>query len=96
MFTTAAFQRVVKESGLSKYELRDLYGVSRQTIYDWAAGSEPKAGSLLARMADAITVSLLRSIDKKVLPMAPVDKDVRKRRIAAMRQRLEQLVPSPR
>ena len=34
------FQRIVRESGLTKSELAYLYGVSRQTIYDWVDGNE--------------------------------------------------------
>lgn len=96
MFSHAAFQRVVQQSGLSKYELALLYGVSRQSIYDWLGGQVPKAGGLLSRMADAITTVLSAAITKRTLPMPPVDKRVRKERIARMRVRLEKLPAAPR
>lgn len=95
MLSPEGFRAVVTQSGLSKYELAKLYGVARQTIYDWAAGSMPKTGSLLARMADAVTVSLRASITKGVLPMAPVDRAIRQRRIDAMRKTLEKLPATP-
>ena len=96
MFSREAFARVVKQAGLTKYELAALYGVSRQSIYDWLKGDMPKAGGLLSRMADALPVVLLAAVTKRALPMPPVDKAVRKARIARMQARLEKLPAAPR
>ena len=39
MFNHEAFARVFDDSGLTKTEIADIYGVSRQTVYAWYSGS---------------------------------------------------------
>ena len=89
------FAKVLDYSGLTKIELASLYGVSRQTIHGWAGSSPPRAGSLLARQAESITAALVKAIDARQLPFSPIDKELRRARIAKMAARLQELKPAP-
>ncbi len=89
------FQRVIRESGLTKSELAGLYGVSRQTLYDWLAGKPSRKPSYTVRIAETITKALLNAIDRKILPLAPMAKDARKKRVDAMARTLAGLKPAP-
>lgn len=93
--STNGFALVVTGAGLSAIELAQLYGVSRQTIYAWMKGTPPREGSLLARLAEAITAALLRSIERKVLPFAAVSREIRAARIVRMAKVLQSLKPAP-
>ena len=89
------FARVLAESGLTKIELGQLYGVSRQTIHAWADGRPPRDRSLLARQAQVITVALLSAIDRRLLPFGAMNKDARRARIASMATKVQGLKPAP-
>lgn len=89
------FARVLEESGLTKIELAELYGVSRQTIHGWAFIGPPRANSLLARQAEVITVALNTMISKRLLPFEAMDKHARRARIEKMAQKLQGLKPAP-
>ncbi len=89
------FTRVLAESGLTKIELGQLYGVSRQSIHGWAVGHPPRENSLLARQAEVITQALVKLIDMRQLPWAAMDKEVRRSRITKMAERLQSLKPAP-
>jgi len=89
------FARVLAESGLTKIELGEMYGVSRQTIHGWAFVGPPRVGSLLARQAEVITQALVVAIDKQLLPLAAMDKAVRRERVTKMAARLQGLKPAP-
>ena len=91
------FSRVLAGASLTKIELAQLYGVSRQTIHTWAAGGNPRPGSYTARMASVITRALEGAIDKKLLPLgAMYDKERRAARIQSMAATLQNLKPAPR
>lgn len=92
------FARVVRESGLSKVELARLYGVSRQAIHGWCRAKQPRTyvGTYTARMATAITATLLISLDRKILPLAAMDREKRTARVAKMSQTLSNLKPAPK
>jgi DNA-binding XRE family transcriptional regulator len=95
MFSVEKLQRVVRDSGLNKSELAALYGVSRQTLYTWLDDQPPRPGSLQARLAEAITATILAAIDKRALPLVPTDVRQRRERIAKMRDTLQNLKPAP-
>ena len=89
------FARVRAESGLTKIERGELYGVSRQTIHGWAFVGPPRANSLLARQAEVITAALLVAVDRGLLPLEAMDKDARRERVKKMAARLQGLKPAP-
>ena len=89
------FTRVLAESGLTKIELGQLFGVSRQSIHGWATGHPPRENSLLARQAEVITQALVKLIDMRQLPWAAMDRGVRASRITKMAERLQALKPAP-
>lgn len=88
------FARIVAESGLTMTELAALYGVSRVTIYRWPT-TPPRAGTMLARMAETITATLGVAIDRGILPLSPMDKTLRKERIAKMALKTLNVKPAP-
>ena len=96
------FKRVLADSGLTKSELAELYGVSRQTIHAWAAGtSPPRVGSYTARMQTVITNALCNAIDRKLLPLklshrGSPQKEARRERITKMAATLQSLKPAAR
>lgn len=91
MFDRAKFQKVFKYSGLTKDELASLYGVTRQSIYDWLGPSVPTQKTLIAK-EQAVTTGLLAAIERGVLPMRGVtDKKIRAERIRIMAQQLHVL-----
>lgn len=92
MFKRTSFAEVFEHSGLTKAELASLYGVSRQTIYDWYTGaSSPSQCALVAR-EELYTRGLLAAIKQGVLPIREVkDARVRKARVLAMAQALHAL-----
>lgn len=89
------FARVLAESGLTKIELGELYGVSRQTIHGWAFIGPPRANSLLARQAEVITQALIVAIERGLLPFEAMDKMARRERVSKMAARLQGLKPAP-
>lgn len=88
------FRRVINDSGLTKIELSKLYGVSRQSIHCWQ-DTPPRAGSLLARQAEAITVALVSLIDTKRLPLAVLSREARSAFVAKLATTLQNLKPVP-
>ena len=93
--TQPAFAKVVCESGLTKSELAFLYGVSRQTIYDWFDGERVRKPSYTVRIADTITKVLLQAIDRRILPLKPMSRDARAAGIARLAKTLQDLKPAP-
>jgi DNA-binding XRE family transcriptional regulator len=89
------FQRVVAHSGLTKSELAYLYGVSRQTIYDWADGKRSRKPSYTVRIAETITAVLVSAIDRHILPLKPMSRDARAAGIARLAKTLQDLKPAP-
>ncbi|MBK8773018.1 MAG: hypothetical protein IPM06_21670 [Rhizobiales bacterium] len=89
------FARVLRDSGLTKIELAQMYGVSRQTVHTWSTGGLPRVGSLLARQAEAITKALVVAVERQLLPFEAMDKGVRRERVAMMAARLQGLRPAP-
>ena len=90
------FQRVLDSAGLTKVELAELYGVSRQTIHTWAAGGSPRVASYTARMATVITTAMLAAIERRLLPLPAMDKAARAKRIASMAKTCQNLKPASR
>lgn len=90
-----SFKVVLDRSRLTISELATLYGVSRQTIHTWSKGGEPRASTYTARMAEVITRALLVSLERRLLPMAAMDKAVRAGRIAKMAATLQAMKPAP-
>ena len=89
------FARVIRESGLTKSELAFLYGVSRQTIYDWVDGKHIRKPSYTVRIAETITAVLVSAIDRKILPLKPMSKEARAAGIARLAKTLQDLKPAP-
>lgn len=90
------FKRVLNNAGLTKIELAFLYGVSRQTIHTWAAGGLPRAGSYTERMATVITRALNGALDKRILPLGPMSRDMRLVRVGKMAMTLQSMKPAPK
>lgn len=95
MFDPMAFKQVVLDSRLTKGEIATLYGVSRQTVYDWLKGGVPRPGSPMDRMVGPITSALRNAILRKLLPLPASTPDVRRRKVASMAKTLQNLKPSP-
>ena len=90
-FDSGGFARVVESSGFTKRELAYIYGVSRQTIYDWLREhSAPSQLALSTRAAKTTEVLLLATSGPK--PSLPFRKDIRpeerKRRISVITTRI--------
>lgn len=85
------FIQVVRDSGLTKKELACLYGVSRQTIYNWLGG-RPIAALNVRRVFESRTQSLAAAIGKRVLPLpAVLPPTERNRRLESMLKTLNSL-----
>lgn len=82
--------------GFTKIELATLYGVSRQTVHTWSGGGKPRPGSWTARTAEVITRALITALDKRLIPLAAMDKGLRAARIAKMSHTLQNLKPASR
>lgn len=91
VFNQAKFNRVFEGSGLTKSELASLYGVSRQTIYDWYTGESAPTQKALAVRESLYTSGLASAIDRGVLPIRTRDAKLRKERVLAMAQALHTL-----
>ena len=92
-----SLQRVLAESGLTKGEVAQIYGVTRQTIYRWADGLPSRKYALSERrMQEVITAALLTAVERRILPLASTDKEIRRRRIERMARMCQALKPEPR
>lgn len=91
MFNHTKFTTVFERSGLTKAELATLYGVSRQTIYDWYTGASAPAQKALVIREELYTSGLASAIDRGVLPVRVKDAKLRKERVLAMAQALHAL-----
>lgn len=92
MFNRNDFKKVFEGSGLTKSELAGLYGVSRQTVYDWCKGDGTPTQRTLVAREQLYTKGLLAALNRGVLPIANVkDPKIRKERILAMAQALHAL-----
>lgn len=91
MFDHTKFRRVFEASGLRKAELAKLYGVSRQTIYDWYTGASAPAQKALVEREVLYTKGLLAAVDRGVLPLKEKDVKIRSHRILAMARSLHAL-----
>ncbi|MDP2650387.1 MAG: hypothetical protein Q8P16_02370 [bacterium] len=89
------FQRVIRESGLTKGEIASLYGVSRQTIYAWDEGKHVRKPSYTVRIAETITAVLVSAIDRHILPLKPMSREARAAGIARLAKTLQYLKPTP-
>lgn len=93
-----AFKTVFERSGLTKSELGYIFQVSRQTIYDWYNGTEPKQAGVGQRF-EVYTAALGKAMSKKALPMPTgLTKEVRKHRLLTIATQLHGLIKptSPR
>lgn len=96
MFNRDGFLSVLTDSGLSKGEVGILYGVSRQTIYNWIDGGEPTQ-SFIVTHAAATTKGVKSAINAHLLPFpALLTIAQRRKRLNAMVQQLHILAkPAP-
>ena len=90
MFNHEAFARVFDESGLTKTEIADIYGVSRQTVYAWYSGSSAPLQRTVVAKEQLYTRALITALDKRLLPL-PRNPAQRKERLLKMRQALHDL-----
>lgn len=89
MFNQSNYAKVFDRSGLTKAELASLYGVSRQTVYDWYTGASVPTQKALAQREEVYTKGLLAAIKQGVLPVRGVtDNAIRKSRVASMARQL--------
>ncbi len=82
-FDIQKFRVVCDKSGLTKTEIATIAGTTRQTVYNWYAGHEPKQ-QVLAQRAAAATVVLytLLTAQRPVLPFpATLSPQTRKQKI---------------
>ncbi|MHB8388021.1 MAG: hypothetical protein ACYDBH_00400 [Acidobacteriaceae bacterium] len=89
------FKQILNRAGLTKIELAELYGVSRQTIHSWVKVGPPREGSYTARMAEVISKALENAITRKLLPLGALDREARRARIKKMALTLQNLKPAP-
>jgi hypothetical protein len=88
MFDRDGFLSVLANSGLSKGEAAVLYGVTRQTIYNWIDGGEPTQ-SFIVTHAAATTKGVANAMRAKLLPFpASLTIPQRRKRLNAMVQQL--------
>lgn len=95
MFRLADFQRVVRDSHLTKLEIATIYGIARVTVYQWLEGQLPRDGSINDRSAFTITQMLLHALADKLLPLKPSDPKVRKKIVSGIRERAQNLKLAP-
>lgn len=88
------FRTLVADTGLTKVELMKLYQVSRQTIYYWIKHDLPQTGAVSARRALAVSRALTAFVQRGGLPLAPMGKGDRQKRIAALASALENIKPA--
>lgn len=89
-FDREQFRKVFHESGLTKVELTQLYGVSRQTLYSWQ--THGPSNSIIAERAVAYTSALTAAMTRGVLPLpATLDRRARSDRLVQMAQALYKL-----
>ena len=91
MFDHKSFTRIFTDSGLTKQEMADLYGVSRQTIYDWKDGHSTPAQKTVAEREQRYTRALIAAMDRRLLPL-PKQPDQRKERLLKMARALHDLM----
>lgn len=89
------FREVLEHSGLTRTELSELYGVSRQTIHYWRVKGPPREATYTARMATVITQAIITAIRRKLLPLPAIDKRIRAQKITTMAKTLQALKPAP-
>ena len=90
MFDCLQFKRVMERSGLTKVELSELYGVSRQTLYAWL--DHVPNQHTLAERAEKYTAGLFAAISRGLLPFPPsLSKEQRKERLRKMARHLHSL-----
>lgn len=96
MFDREGLLYVLQNSGLSKGEVGVLYGVSRQTIYNWIDGGVPTQ-SFIVTHAAATTKGIKSAITAHLLPFpATLTVAQRRKRLNAMVQQLHILAkPAP-
>lgn len=90
MFNRENFARVFDDSGLTKTEIADIYGVSRQTVYAWYSGSSAPLQRTVVAKEQLYTRALITALDKRLLPL-PRNPAQRKERLLKMRQALHDL-----
>ena len=100
MFHADQFKTVLAASALTVAEAAQVYGVSRQTVYEWLgrgkAPSVPRPDSIQSRMAESITVALAKAVERRLLPFPSLSREDRKRRVASLASRAQQLRPASR
>lgn len=89
-FDHSTFKRVFEESGFTKSELAKLFGVSRQTIYSWYDNIAPKQAGLTTKV-NIYSTAIVATIDKGVLPLRVVDKNIREKYLQKIATKLHEL-----
>lgn len=88
MFDRTTFERVARETGLTKGEFATVLGVTRQTVYEWLGGGEPHQDYLL-RLVNRATASLAIAVERRVLPLPrKMQRPERAKKIALMADKL--------
>lgn len=89
-FDCNKFTRVMDKAGLTKHELADLYGVSRQTLYIWR--EKPPAQKTLAERAEKYTDGLYSALTRGLLPLSSdTPRERRAEMLRSMAKRLHTL-----
>lgn len=81
------FKQVCTESGLTFEEVAVIYGVSRQTVFNWRNGHAPIRLKTLEEVT-VYTKGLLAAIRKGVLPLTGGSPTERRRHIQTIKQKL--------
>lgn len=81
-FNVQEFRDVCARAGFTQAELARIYGVTRQTIYDWRTEKYAPKQLALADRASCTTTALLRNIHAGKLPLDPkLDAEKRRSRV---------------
>lgn len=90
-----SLRQVRERSGLSREELAQIYGVTRQTMHYWRVRGAPKYDTHAGRRIELVSAALIKAIGQGLLPLPPtLAKPQRKARIAAMAKRCQGLTPT--
>ena len=85
-FNLVGFREVCARSGFTKKELAEIYGVSRQTIYDWGREQYAPTQLALAQRCGKTTEALLKALGVGMIPFPPtVSLESRKTRLNKIR-----------
>ena len=83
------FDQLCSQTGLTRGEMAQLFGVSRQTVYNWMKNGPSHYRNLNALVQYGVQ-ALQLAVEAKILPFdRSLDKRERSRRVAVMQEKLK-------